>query len=93
MNTIFSLIAIFSIFGGISYFALKADGMGVHWSFRLFGIVIFPVGSIIGFYWIINDLCLYYFNRPLLHSNKNDAKDSNDSNEKDGKESKYSLKE
>jgi len=93
MNTIFSLIVIFSIFGGISYFAWKADDMEVHWSFMLIGIFLFPIGAIIGFYWVLNDLCLYYFNRPLLHSYKNDAKDSNDSNEKDGKESKYSLKE
>jgi hypothetical protein len=93
MNTFFSLIAILSLFGGIFYFAWKSDDMGVSWSFMLLGIFFFPIGAIVGFYWVLNDLCLYYLNRPLLHSSKNHAKDSSDSNEKDGKESKYSLKE
>ena len=86
MNTLFSLLAILSFFGGLIYFGYKASINGMHWFFIMIW-VIFGVGAIVGIYWALNDLCLYYFDKPLFSSN------SNSSPEKKDKESKYSLKE
>ena len=53
--------------------------MGVYWVYILLAILAWPLGALVGIYWALNDLSVYYRGKPLVKT--------------DDKDSKYSLKE
>lgn len=80
MNTLFSLVLIAISIGGLIYYWWKARLTGVYWFYILFVTLFWPIGSIIGIYWALEDLHMFYRGKPLIKKS-------------DDKDSKYSLKD
>jgi hypothetical protein len=79
MNTFLSLVLIGIVFGGLIYYWVKARVMGIYWVYVVFVILAWPIGALVGIYWALEDLSVYYRGKPLIKS--------------DDKDSKYSLKD
>jgi len=79
MNTFLSLVLIGIVFGGLIYYWVKARVMGIYWVYIVFVILAWPIGALIGIYWALEDLSVYYRGKPLIKS--------------EDKDSKYSLKD
>ena len=79
MKAIASLALLGIVFGGLIYYWIKARVMGIYWVYIMLAILAWPLGALVGIYWALDDLSVYYRGKPLIKS--------------DDKDSKYSLKE
>ena len=60
MNTFLSLVLIGIIFGGLIYYWVKARVIGIYWVYIVFVILAWPIGALVGIYWALEDLSVYY---------------------------------